>query len=59
MKQYFHPQCIFETFVRARATTKKIESPVDLEGWSNIGQEDKDKILKLIKGEFIFICAGS
>ena len=56
MKQYFHPQCIFETFVRARATTKKIESPEDLEGWSNIGQEDKDEVLKLIKGEFIFIC---
>ncbi|KAH3741324.1 DNA ligase 3-like isoform X2 [Dreissena polymorpha] len=49
MKQWFHPSCIFETFVRARATTKKIEDPDDLEGFSDLQQEDKDVIVNLIK----------
>ena len=51
MKQWFHPQCIFESFQRARATTKKIEEPDDVEGFSDLQQEDKDRILKLIKGK--------
>ena len=51
MKQWFHPTCIFETFARARATTKKIEDPEDVEGFADLQQEDKDLILKLIKGE--------
>lgn len=51
MKQWFHPTCIFETFVRARASTKKIEDPDDVEGFSDLQQEDKDTILKLIKGK--------
>ena len=50
MKQWYHPQCIFETFKRARATTKKIEEPDDLEGFTEIEQSDKDLINKLIKG---------
>ena len=50
MKQWFHPACIFETFVRARATTKKIEDTEDVEGFSDLQQEDKDLILQLIKG---------
>ncbi|XP_060578412.1 DNA ligase 3-like, partial [Ruditapes philippinarum] len=49
MKQWFHPDCVFEQFVRARATTKKIEDPDDLEGFSDLEQADKDAILKLIK----------
>lgn len=49
MKQWFHPDCIFETFIRARATTKKIEEPDDLEGFADLEQDDKDSILKLIK----------
>ncbi|XP_074662069.1 DNA ligase 3-like isoform X2 [Tubulanus polymorphus] len=44
MKQYFHPSCIFETFVRARATTKKIEEPDDLEGFSDLTDADKNII---------------
>lgn len=50
MKQWFHPDCVFETFLRARATTKKIEDPDDLEGFADLEQEDKNTILKLIKG---------
>ncbi|XP_060066449.1 DNA ligase 3-like [Ylistrum balloti] len=49
MKQWYHPSCIFNTFKRARATTKKIEEPDDMEGFSEILPEDKDEINKLIK----------
>ncbi|KAK6175663.1 hypothetical protein SNE40_014070 [Patella caerulea] len=49
MKQWFHPACIFETFVRARATTKKIEDPDDLEDFKDLKDEDKDVIKQIIK----------
>lgn len=55
MKQWFHPKCIFETFVRARATTKKIEDPDDAEGFHDLKQEDQDVIQKLIDGDFSLI----
>lgn len=48
MKQWFHVECIFEQLSRARATTKKIEDAGDLEGWSEIGQEDRKIVLKHI-----------
>lgn len=50
MKQWHHPACLFDTFKRARATTKKVEEPDDLEGFGELKQEDKDEINKLIKG---------
>ena len=49
MKNYYHPACIFETFKKARATTKIIEDPSDLDGWQDIKQEDKEVVLKLMK----------
>jgi len=49
MKNYHHPACMFETFKKARATTKIIEDPSDLEGWCDIKQEDREPILQLIK----------
>ncbi|GAB6028919.1 DNA ligase 3 [Chamberlinius hualienensis] len=48
MKQWYHVSCLFETFLRARATTKKLEDPSDIEGWEDLKQEDKDLILKEI-----------
>ncbi|KAL3861294.1 hypothetical protein ACJMK2_007333 [Sinanodonta woodiana] len=48
MKNWYHPSCIFETFKRARATTKKIEDSDDLEGFADLEDEDKDLIQKLI-----------
>ncbi|KAK7093638.1 hypothetical protein V1264_007347 [Littorina saxatilis] len=48
MKQWFHPSCIFEMLQRARATTKKIEDPDDLEGFGDLKQEDKDSVNQLI-----------
>lgn len=56
MKQWYHPQCMFETFKRARATTKKIEEPDDMEGFGNLQQEDKDVLKKMIDGECLFKC---
>ena len=55
MKQWFHPSCIFETFLRARATTKKIEEPDDVEGFGDLRPEDKDVINELIDGESLSI----
>ena len=49
MKHYHHPACIFETFKKARATTKVIEDPSDLEGWQEVEEADKQDILKLIR----------
>ncbi|XP_014663885.1 PREDICTED: DNA ligase 3-like [Priapulus caudatus] len=49
MKLWHHVSCMFETFIKARATTKVIEDPEDLEGWENMEQADKDTILQLIK----------
>ena len=49
MKHYHHPACIFETFKKARATTKVIEDPSDLEGWQEVEEADKQTILKLMR----------
>ena len=51
MKQWYHVECVFETFKKARATTKVIEDPQDdLEGWETIEDDDKKRIQKLIDG---------
>ena len=49
MKAFHHPNCIFETFKRARPTTKIIEEADDLSGFADIKDDDKDLIKKLIK----------
>lgn len=48
MKQYHHVDCLFESFKRARATTKVIESADDIHGFGELQDEDKDLILKRI-----------
>lgn len=50
MKVWYHARCMFETLQRARATTKKIESPADLEGFGELKDSDKDDIKQYIKG---------
>ena len=42
----------FHISQRARATTKKIESPADLEGFPDLNDPEKDEIRQLIK-EFV------
>ena len=51
MKQWYHVKCVFATFERARATTKVIESPADIDDFADLKDEDKDEIKKLIKGK--------
>lgn len=48
MKQWFHPKCIFEKLTRARATTKKIDSTDDLEGFDDLSDEHKEEVLKFL-----------
>jgi DNA ligase 3 len=48
MKQYYHINCMFETFQRARATTRKIESADDIEDFQSIKDDDKKLILNCI-----------
>ena len=64
MKNYHHPSCIFETFKKARPSTKVkkllfpifspqigpqiIEDPTDLEGWSDVATDDRKTVLALI-----------
>ena len=50
MKQWYHVDCIFETFQKARATTKIIDEPDVLEGFDKLKPEDKKQILENIKG---------
>ncbi|GAB1605965.1 DNA ligase 3 [Argonauta hians] len=49
MKQWYHPSCIFETFLRARPTTKIIEETEDMEGFQDLRSEDKDVVINLLK----------
>ena len=50
MKQWYHVPCIFDALTRARATTKKIDSAEDLDGFGNLKDDDQAKIVSLIKG---------
>lgn len=50
MKQWYHVPCIFDSLSRARATTKKIDSTDDLDGFGNLKDDDQAKIVSLIKG---------
>ncbi|ESN98431.1 hypothetical protein HELRODRAFT_113751 [Helobdella robusta] len=48
MKQYFHPKCLFETFTKARSTTKVVDSPNDLQNYDSLKAEDQNLINNLI-----------
>ena len=50
MKQYYHIDCLFNTFAKARSTTKIIESPDDIDQFQSIQDKDKKKIIDLIEG---------
>jgi len=61
MRQYHHVKCMFETFVRARATTKIITEPDDIRGFDDLEESDQQFISETIDGslglniqEFIF-----
>lgn len=52
MKSYFHIKCLFESFKRAKATTKVIESTDDIDGYASLESDDKNSVIDLIKGLF-------
>lgn len=52
MKQYHHPSCLFETFLRAKATTRIIEDLTDVENHDVLTDEDKAMIQDLIKSMY-------
>jgi DNA ligase-3 len=59
MKQYYHVECLFDSFRRARASTKIIESPDDIIDFETINEKDKKMIVKKIDGiNFIPINGG-
>ncbi|XP_078374052.1 DNA ligase 3-like isoform X2 [Oculina patagonica] len=49
MKQWYHVPCIFDSLSRARATTKKIDSTDDLDGFGDLKSDDQAKIVSLVK----------
>ena len=55
---YLTGLCVFLLLQRARATTKKIESPADLEGFPDLNDPEKDEIRQLIK-EFVTVKSPS
>jgi hypothetical protein len=54
MKMWHHVNCLFEVFSGQRPTTAKIETPDDIEGWSDLEEEDQEEILKHLPN-----CKGS
>lgn len=45
MKNWHHVNCIFEQFLKQRITTKRIESPDDIDGWDLLSNDDKKIII--------------
>jgi len=52
MRQYHHVKCMFDTFVRARATTKIITEPDDIRGFDDLEESDQQSITEAIDGWF-------
>ena len=50
MRQYHHVKCMFETFVRARPTTKIITEPDDIRGFDDLEESDQQSISETIDG---------
>lgn len=46
MKHWFHLDCLFKAFQTQKATTKKIDSVEDIEGFENLSDEDQDLVIK-------------
>lgn len=45
VKAWHHVNCFFDALSKARATTRKLESPEDdIEGWEDLTSEDQEEI---------------
>ena len=42
--EWYHPKCIFQKLKKAKATTKKIESEEDLQGFGDLADDEQKKI---------------
>lgn len=51
MKQYYHVNCMFESFARVRATTKIIETADDIEDFQVIEKKDQIVITEFISSK--------
>lgn len=49
MKHWFHLDCLFESFTKQRASTKKIEAASDICGWDTLNSEIQGRLLQKIK----------
>lgn len=49
MKQWYHIDCLLDSFKTQRATTKTIETIDDISGWETIGDLDKDLIMEKLE----------
>ncbi|CAH1176372.1 unnamed protein product [Phaedon cochleariae] len=49
MKAWHHINCLFESFLKQRQTTKRLESPDEIEGWDALCEDDQSMILDKIK----------
>lgn len=48
MKQWYHPGCLFETFLTQRPTTKRLEDIDDVDGVETLNDENRQKLLEFI-----------
>lgn len=46
--EWFHPRCMFETIIRGRALTRKIEDVNDITGFDKLPKADQDTIRALL-----------
>ena len=46
--EWFHPRCMFETLIRGRALTRKIEDVDDITGFDKLPKADQDTIRALL-----------
>lgn len=51
IKQYYHLKCLFETFAKAKATTKVIETVDEIEGFQQLEEADKKEIIDILKSK--------
>lgn len=54
MNHWYHVDCLFEVFKNQKATTKRIESVEDMEGWNVLSEADRDFILEKFEGSLAY-----
>ncbi|RDD44029.1 DNA ligase 3 [Trichoplax sp. H2] len=48
MKQWHHPKCIFNSFIRARPATKIIQTVADIDGYDDLEDDDQESVSQMI-----------